>query len=721
VTDAYDPRLANLPADLLLAVDRACDRFESACQSGGPLPAFDDYLKDVPASAHDTLRKQLEGLSADYAARSAPPSPQRIGDYELGEELGRGGMGVVYRATHRTMKRDVALKTLREEYRHDPSMRRRFAREIESAARLSHPNIVAAFDAGELDGVAHLVCELIAGEDLAHLVRRTGPLPCDQAIDYVVQAARGLDYAHRNGLIHRDVKPSNLIVDSAGAVKLLDLGLARQDPASTTETAHSHHDLTGVNDVAGTAAFMAPEQALRPKSADARSDIYSLGCTLYYLLVGRAPYQGQTAFELLIAHRDEPIPPLVSPHGPISPAVHRLFARMVAKQPGERFKSMAEVLTALEAAQSVPARPAGLSSRRRWGAALSGGVLSGGMLLGAALIWTSRPPTQSPVAPSRTALAGFLPRPFAANEAAEQQETWAEHAGVPVEVKLPAGPTLRLLPAGEYAMGTPADELAVMLERATTDAQRDYLRAEGPVRTVQFERPFYLGATEVTFGEFRRFIDATGYRTAAENGAKGYGWHQAAQTWQYDQGASGYSWRNIGDLEITDDMPAMNIAWEDALHYCDWLNTQPSASGVSLHFRLPWEREWEYAARAGNSGAWCFGDDWQLLRDYAWTTENARWPQPVGQRRPNAFGLFDLHGNLSEWCGDRLEDRTDLHQPVNYETRVKRGGGFSDQPPNTRSAARRWLHPTTPYGGFRVAAEIVEKPASGSGSPQQSR
>jgi serine/threonine protein kinase len=713
VTDAYDPRLAELPADLLLALDRVCDRFESACQTKGQAPAIEDYLNDVPATARETLRELLEGLAADYAAqRAAPAVAQQIGDYDLREELGRGGMGVVYRATHRRMKRDVAFKTLREEYRQDPSMRRRFAREIESAARLSHPNIVAAFDAGEIDGVAHLVCELIAGEDLAHLVRRKGPLPCGQAIDYIAQAARGLAYAHRNGLIHRDVKPSNLIVDGAGAVKLLDLGLARQDPSSTSDTAHSHHDLTGVNDLAGTAAFMAPEQALRPKSADARSDIYSLGCTLYYLLVGHPPYQGQTAFELLIAHRDQPIPPLISPHGVLPAAVRRLFARMVAKQPGERFKSMVEVLAALEDAQGVAVRPGRLSVRQRWGAAVSGGVL-----LSAALLWTSRTPPQATVAPSQTALAGFLPRAFAPSEAASQQQAWAERAGVPVEVKLPAGPTLRLLPAGEYQMGTPSDELESMLTRATTDAQRDYLRAEGPVRTVQFDRPFYFGATEVTFPEFRRFIEATAYRTAAERGAKGYGWHQASQTWQYDQGGSGYSWRNLGDLKITDEMPVMNIAWEDALHYCDWLNTQPSPAGVSLRVRLPWEREWEYAARAGSPAPWCFGDDGQLVRDYGWTTENARWPQPVGERRPNAFGLFDLYGNVSEWCGDRLEDRTDLHQPVNYETRVKRGGGFSDPPQSTRSAARRWLHPTTPYGGFRIAAEIVEK-SSGSTATQ---
>jgi formylglycine-generating enzyme required for sulfatase activity len=123
--------------------------------------------------------------------------------------------------------------------------------------------------------------------------------------------------------------------------------------------------------------------------------------------------------------------------------------------------------------------------------------------------------------------------------------------------------------------------------------------------------------------------------------------------------------------------------------------------------RLPWEREWEYAARAGSSASWSCGEEAELLREFAWTTDNARGPQPVARKLPNAFGLFDLHGNLSEWCLDKLEERTDLREAVRFENRIKRGGGFSNHPREARSAARRWLHPTTPYGGFRVAAELT--------------
>jgi formylglycine-generating enzyme required for sulfatase activity len=709
VTDA-EPRLIDLPTDQMLAIDRACDRFERACQAG-PAPSFDEYLTEVEGPARSALCRALEQLAGDYAARRAAEGQRRVGDYELREELGRGGMGVVYRATHRTMKRDVAFKTLRAEFRQDEQMRLRFAREIESAARLSHPNIVAAYDAGECDGVAHLVCELVTGEDLAHLVRRVGPLPVAQAIDCIAQAARGLDYAHRNGLVHRDVKPSNLIVDRAGVVKLLDLGLAREDQTAAGETSHSQRDLTGANDLAGTVGFMAPEQALRPRAADARSDIYSLGCTLFYLILGRAPYSGQTTLELLLAHRDQPIPQLASPQGPVPAPVSRLFARMVAKDPAARPQSMAEVAAALGAAEGAGRQVARTIRPTRWQAALTGCLV-----LGAGALWAawgpSRPALRSGGTP-QPVQAGLATAPtirqFTSSEAADEQQRWADALELPIEIDIPAGPKLRLLPPGEFVMGTPAGELVRLLARATSDIHRDWLRTESPQRRVRIEKPFYLGATEVTVADFRHFVEATGYQTFAERSHDGYGWHEFSQAWQRDDGGKGYTWRNLGDLEIVDDLPVMNIAWGDAVNYCDWLSTEREGVPATLMFRLPWEREWEYAARAGSQAAWSFGDNPLLLREYAWTTDNARVPQRVGSRRPNAFGLFDMHGSLSEWCGDRLEERYDLLVPANFETRIKRGGGFSNQPAQTRSAARQWLHPSSPYGGFRVAAELIER------------
>ena len=218
-------------------------------------------------------------------------------------------MGMVFKAQHRRMKRVVALKVLPPSYAKDGSAVLRFQRKAQAVARLGHPNIVAALDADVFNGLHYFAMEYVEGSDLARLVREKGTLPVDQAIAFVKQAAQGLKAAHDKGIYHRDIKPSNLILDAGGAVKILDLGLAQMekeaDPLGSDE---SDSGLTRPGDMMGTVSFMPPEQAYNSRDADHRSDIYSLGCTLYYLLTGKPPYSGVTSMACLLAHREQPIP-----------------------------------------------------------------------------------------------------------------------------------------------------------------------------------------------------------------------------------------------------------------------------------------------------------------------------------------------------------------------------------------------------------------------------
>lgn len=268
-----------------------------------------------------------------------------LSNYVLIEKIGAGGMGLVFKAEHRRMKRVVAIKLLPAALTKDAAANARFGREVEAVSKISHPNIVAAFDADCANGVHFLVMEWVDGSDLSVLVKKNGPLPIDLAVSYVLQAAKGLEAAHAAGIVHRDIKPANLLLDKKGKVKILDMGLARL--SGVNETLGQAH-LTSTGAIMGTVDFMAPEQALDTKTADSRADIYALGCTLYYLLTGQAVYPGDTVMKKLLAHREQPIPELRAARPEVSPQLDATFRKLVAKQVADRYQTMTAVIADLD-------------------------------------------------------------------------------------------------------------------------------------------------------------------------------------------------------------------------------------------------------------------------------------------------------------------------------------------------------------------------------------
>jgi len=275
------------------------------------------------------------------------------GKYRLLERLGAGGMGLVYLCEHILMKRLVALKVLPTNLAGEAGNKERFLREAQAAAALKHPNIVQAFDVDAEGNVHYLVMEYVPGVNLDRLVSKIGPLDQVRAAHYIAQAAEGLQHAAERGMVHRDIKPSNLLLDREGTIKILDMGLARFfDSRSQGITERYDKDA-----VIGTADYISPEQALDSKDVDIRADIYSLGCTFYFLLTGKAPFAEANVTQKLLLHQLREPPPIKDARPDVDDALIDISATMMAKVREDRFQTPAELVEALEPWTAVPIDP----------------------------------------------------------------------------------------------------------------------------------------------------------------------------------------------------------------------------------------------------------------------------------------------------------------------------------------------------------------------------
>lgn len=744
-------------------------------------PRFDHELEcEAFVSALQNLAPQSQSAGSvlldndDWVGR-------RIRDYQLLEPIGQGGMGTVYKARHVRLGRNVAVKLLMGKLAADADAVARFGREMEAVGQLEHPNIVRALNAGEVDGVPFLAMKLIDGVDLAELTSHGRSLDVADACEVVRQAAVGLQYAHSRGLIHRDIKPSNLMLaelpDSAiGArtspsespnpqaanVLLLDLGLAMfedRGPQLTGGRAKwtaGDTQLTVAGQLMGTLDFMAPEQAEDTRAVDYRADIYSLGATLYRILTGTVPFDRaryRTPAQRLTALMTSPAPSVATLRKDLPTNLIRLVDRMLSRDPDERPTDLGEVINVLEqlaaghhlvdllqreraARQSSPTTERGLdvgrfsedfattvtlpsnnSARtkpvpkgrrdshrdifRPW---LMLGATAAALLLG--IIWlttdgvlTIEPDvdTSPPAAKSSPPMAIA---PFDAATARSRQAAWADYLGVRAEMDVEIGEgesiSFILIPPGEFLMGATEEEQRQTRNESTTDEDRS--GDEGPLHPVQITTPFWLSRYEVTRGQFRRFVQETGYKTNAE------------------RNMNTRAWSGIANFPQTDDHPVVMVSKNDALAFCLWLNQRKESL---VEFGLPREAQWEYACRAGTSTFWHCGESEATLAEHAWLKSNSDGKtHSVGQLKPNAFGLYDMHGNVAEKCADWFaaddyvrSPSSDPVGPMEGLLPVVRGGSWNHTALDCRSARRDNSNSASSYGrraGFRLSAVLVE-------------
>lgn len=680
--------------------------FMKAAADSGILTAdsLEEFLRGVEPGADASMLAQrlvaagrLTSFQASSICGGGAPSLV-IGPYVVLDLLGSGGMGVVYKAEHRTMRRIVALKVIAPTVLQSPAAVRRFAREVQATARLDHPNIVTAFDAGEIDGVHYLVMQCVEGKTLAEIVREAGPQPVERVVGWVVQAARGLAFAHEQGVVHRDVKPGNLLVDTRGAVKILDMGLA-----SLGSLDPPRDQLTASGQIMGTVDYMAPEQAMDTRHADARSDVYSLGVTLWYLLTGRLLFTGETAVNRMMAHIHAPPPTLGSVCGPLPPGLEAVFQRMVAKNPSDRFQSMQDVIASLERIRGPESRPVSKPSLVHLALAIGAvGVL---LVVGFLVVPRTRRHDQATMVHADASASGAADRsmaraasgngatvapastqpmrptpaaaPFDAAQARGHQEAWARHLGIEVETTNSIGQTLVVIPPGTFTMG------------------------EGPGTVeVTLTKPFLLGQTEVTQGQWREVMGTDPC---------------------------------TGKLYVIvhDDAAVTYVTWPDAVAFCEKLTARERASGApgrDREYRLPTSAEWEFACRAGTESSFSFGNDETLLGTYAWygngwdagaelpiaggNTAREQYAHAVRLKQPNAWRLFDIHGNVFEWVESRRSPRVAeapaTSPSATHEHETCRGGSWLLGPLQSRSAFQKQHKAAGVSGdlGFRIAVTL---------------
>jgi formylglycine-generating enzyme required for sulfatase activity len=710
-------RLGEAEARAILAHLEACPDcclVMTTCGGDGVLRRL-RTAETVPSGA------TLGAAPAAGAADDIPPELRDHAEFEVLRKLGGGGMGVVYLARDRLTHRQEVLKVVNPSLATQPGLAERFLREIRAVVQLLHPNIVTAYGALQIGRLLVLKMEYVPGDDLKAVVEKSGPLPVVNACYYAQQVAVGLQYAFGKGLVHRDIKPSNLILAGEGeehTVKILDFGLVKAMAPQGAEG----DQLTGTGLGMGTPAFMAPEQAKDAARADIRADVYSLGCTLYFLLTGRPPFSG-SQYDLCEAHREETAAPLNEVRKDAPADLADVVAKMLAKAPAQRYQEPAQVAqalkpfvravlkslpavppppTAAKEAREEPAEPVAIPATvgevqgthgrtakappqkrpQRKPALKSCGILA--VLLGAAGLlvlvgfggvayWvmssTGDRGDSSTGAHAPWARGGIAP------PAGGARGGLATAGDVVSRVKDVSGIELVSIPSGSFYMGSPDDD-------------KDAYENEKPQHKVTISQPFYLGKYTVTRGQFRRFVNATNFQTDCEK-------LNATLTWKDPSFAQ------------TDEHPVVEVSWNDANAFCRWL-----ADKTGANVRLPYEAEWEYSCRAQREAKkpttkFYFGDDESKLGDYAWYSSNTT--HPCGQKTPNAFGLYDMHGLVWEWCADgkrdyKDRDETDPVGPTAGASRVIRGGSWLNFPPVCRAAFRSDVEPSfqCAYFGFRV-------------------
>jgi len=548
---------------------------------------------------------------------------ERVGDYRIEKRIGRGGMATVYRAFDEAKQRVVALKVLKKKFSSSLKALARFDREFLALESLEHPNIVRVLDKGVEGGLNYFVMEYVDGASFSRLLRYK-KLTFNTKAHILLQVASSLDYAHKIGIVHRDVKPDNVLIDRTGRAKLADFGIAQ-----ITGTNLPLSSLTVASSFMGTADYMAPEQRVDAKSVDHRADIFAFGVMLYETFTGKLPLG------------NFPLPTKLNPE--LSKRMDGIILKAMQQNPSERYQSIEELADDLKRElhtsilSRIKARLALILETESWKrlvsirsvAAIS--VLS---LIVGSLLWmfstlgesyspTGDIPSNQTDAGSHISTTGTI-SPAGSVTSNQATGTLGE---------------MIFIPAGEFTMGTDSE-----------------FSNESPRRRVYLDF-FYIDKYEVTNAEYKKFVDATGHRVPFVN-----------EFW-----AAPYNWRNKTYPPGKGDHPVVLVSWHDAAAYAKWAGK-----------RLPTEAEWEKSARGRDGRIWPWGDEWD--EDACNTQEsslNSTQRVDMFSKGSSPYGCYNMSGNATEWTADwysenyyRQAPYKEPPGPENGTFKVARGGAW---------------------------------------------
>ncbi|TES90808.1 MAG: hypothetical protein E3J88_03590 [Anaerolineales bacterium] len=641
---------------------------------------------------------------------------KNIEHFEIKSEIGRGGMATVYLAHDPRFDRDVAIKLLPREFLHDPQFKIRFEREAKTIAKLEHPAIVPVYDYGEIDGQPYLVMRYMQGGSLENRLEK-GPLSVDEILKIIERIASALSEAHAQRVIHRDLKPGNILFDTRGDAYLSDFGIAKLQEASARITGSA---------IIGTPAYMSPEQVHGEEEIDGRSDVYALGIILYEMLTGQKPFKAETPAKLLMCHLLDPVPRILDEKDDLPPGIDGVTSRALAKEPDDRYSIATDLSEALrsvitgekqiqqvtkeitekltrEVPQTIKSKVRGKEEKGRstfpiWGWVITGFILIG-LLIGGGFFIRQGQAGKGPLAFLATStplpLPAFIPpemtSPTSHSIATNPPTTiptitHPPTPGIGSTIISPVdGSTMVYVPEGEFLMGS-----------------EDGFENKRPVHMVYLDA-FWIDQTEVTNDMFAVFLNAQGNQMEGGENWLDVGDVDAQIIWE------GGEWKPKSRYVYH---PVIEVTWHGAQAYCEWAGK-----------RLPTEAEWEKAARGLDGRAYPWGNqfDSSLVNLDDETSDDTKTiictpsgcdgyskTAPVGSFPSGAspYGAMDMAGNVWEWVFDWYDEEYYAVSPLNNPwgpssgpAHVVRGGSWLNYENDARTTYREWLKTMTSSNG----------------------